>query len=237
MTGIEYLNLTPKQKNILNKVMPAEINKDAKRNYNIACSLKSYLEEHFGSFKDYTILTIGRSLATSGETLRHMGADIKFLPMSGLREKRNLYDITQRGASAYGKYLSSLGLTKEQIRNNPTHKYIIMDYTCTGNSLKNAHEFLMLDELLSDAPNIRTLSTEDSLDFVNNGILSGQSLKFYSPVEQLQPRELENVFAAADPYKYDYHNYRNSSNHIRTKLFRLKMFELLDDNNELKALL
>lgn len=238
MTGIEYLNLTQKQKNILDKIMPQEIIRDANRNYDIARSLKTYLGKHFGDFKDYTILSIGRSLATCCETMRHMGADIKFLPLSGLKEQdNNIFRITPRGISAYKKYLSSIGLSKEQIRNNSTHKYIIMDYTSTGKSLKNAHEFLTLDELLSDAPNIEKLSTEDSLDFIHNGILSGQLLKRYSAISQLNLGELENVFKAADPYKYDYHNYRNSSNHIRTKLFRLRMFELLDKNNELKALL
>lgn len=236
MTGIEYLNLTPKQQFILDKVMPESIIKDANRNYNIACALRSYMEEHFGDFKSYTILSIGRSLATCCETLSHMGADIKFLPMSGLREKHCNYDITSRGLSAYGKYLSSVGLSKEEIRNNPTHKYIIMDYTSTGNSLRNVHEFLIRDELLSDAPNIQTLSSEEALDFIGNGILSGQLLKRYSAISQLHLNELENVFEAAEPYKFDYHNYRNSSNHIRTKLFRLKMFELLDRNNELKSL-
>ncbi len=236
MTGIEYLNLTQKQKIILDHVMPKSIMRDAERNYDIAGLLRIYMSKHFGDFKDYTILSIGRSLATCCETLRHMGADIKFLPMSGLRENNSIYKITPRGVAAYGKYLSSIGLSKEQIRNNPTHKYIIMDYTCTGNSLKNAHEFLTLEELLSKAPNIETLKTEDCLDWIYNGILSGQLLKMYSPIEQLHLGELENVFAAADPYKYDYHNYRNSSKQIMTKLFRLRMFEILDSNNELKLL-
>lgn len=237
MTGIEYLNLTPKQQNILDKVMPDEMIRDANRNYDIACSLRTYMKAHFGDFKDYTILSIGRSLAACCETLRHMGADIKFLPLSGLREDSDLFRITERGVSTYGKYLSSVGLSKEQIRNNPTHKYIIMDYTSTGRSLKKAHEFLTLDELLSDAPNIETLSTEDSLSFIHNGILSNQLLKRYSSIDQLNLGELESVFQAAEPYKYDYRNYVNSSKHIRTKLFRLKMFELLDSNNELKSLL
>lgn len=236
MTGIEYLNLTPKQKNILDKVMPESLLKDAKRNYDIACSLRTYMEEHFGSFKDYTILSIGRSLATCCETLSHMGADIKYLPLSGLRTSYDIDKITEKGVSTYGKYLSSIGLSKEQIMSNPTHKYIIMDYTSTGNSLKNAKEFLTWDELLSHASNIRALSTEDSLSFIHNGILSGQLLKRYSSVAKLNLNELENVFQAAEPYKYDYLNYRNSSAHIRTKLFRLKMFELLDKNDELKSL-
>ena len=112
-----------------------------------------------------------------------------------------------------------------------------MDFTCTGNSLRNAHEFLTWDELLSNASNIKTLSTEDSLDFIHNGMLSGQLLKRYSAITQLHLGELENVFQAADPYKYDYRHYRDSSGHIMTKLFRLKMFEHLDNNNELKSLL
>lgn len=237
MTGIDYLNLTPKQRGILDKVVPPELERDVKINFDIVRSLKSYMDVFFGDFKNYTILSIGRSLATCCETLKHMGADIKFLPMSDLRKYNSFSGLTSQGVSAYGKYLSSIGLTKEQIINNPTHKYIIMDFTCTGNSLRNAHEFLTWDELLSNAPNIETLSTEESLDFIHNGMLSGQSLKKYSGVLQLNPREFEDVFKAADPYKYDYRHYRDSSDHIMTKLFRLKMFEHLDNNNELKSLL
>ena len=238
MTGIDYINLTEKQKNILDKVMPEGVMRDADRNYRIANSLKVYMENHFGEFKDYTILSVGRSLATCCETLRHMGADIRFLPLSGLREyNHQICNVTPIGVSAYGKYLSSIGLSKEQIRSNPTHKYIMMDYTSTGRSLKSAYEFLTCDELLSDAPNIEALSTEEALDFIYNGMLSGQLLKRYSAITQLHLGELENVFKAADPYKYDYHCYRDSSGHIITKLFRLRMFEILDSNNELKSLL
>lgn len=111
-----------------------------------------------------------------------------------------------------------------------------MEFTATGNSLRNAHEFLSFDEILSKAPNIKTLGSEESLDFIHNGILSGQQLKKYSPVAQLVPQNFENVFKTAEPCKYDYQGYKNSSNHIITKLFRLRMFELLDGNNELKSL-
>ena len=132
--------------------------------------------------------------------------------------------------------MASIGLTQKQIKDNPEHQFILMDFTATGNSLRNAHEFLSFDEILSKAPNIKTLGSEESLDFIHNGILSGQQLKKYSPVAQLVPQNFENVFKTAEPCKYDYHGYKNSSNHIITKLFRLRMFELLDGNNKLKSL-
>ena len=235
MTGIEYLNLTEKQKYILDRVTPNVIEHDANTNYELACSLKTYLKERYGEFKNYTILSIGRSLASCCETLRNMGANIKFLPMSGLRD-RSFSCVTEEGVSAYGKYLSSIGLTKEQILNNPTHKYIMMDYTSSGTSLRKAHEFLTWEELLSDAPNIETLSTEEALDFSQNLELSGQKLKRYSTEDRLEVDELEKVFKASDPYKYDFHNYKGSYDNLCTKLFRLRMFEILDNNNELKSL-
>ena len=212
--------------------------KDARRNYDIACALRLYLKEHFGNFKEYTLLPVGRSLATCCEALSHMGADIKFLPLSGLRGHEDSFGkVAPQEVSAYKKYLSFMNLSKEQIRNNPTHKYIIMDYTSTGRSLKKAYDFFTREELLSNAPNIEMLSTEDSLEFKYNGMLSNELLKRYSSISQLNIGEFENVFKAADPYKYDYQNYINSPTHIRTKLFRLRMFELLDKNNELKSLL
>ena len=235
MTGIEYLNLTEKQKNILDIVSPSFITYDANTNYNLASSLKTYMAQHYGEFKNYTILSIGRSLASCCETLRNMGANVKFLPMSDLRHG-SFCGVTEEGVSAYGKYLSSIGLSKEQIRNNPTHKYIIMDYTESGESLRKVHEFLTWEELLSDAPNIETLSTEEALDFSQNLELSGRKLKRYSTVDRLEVDELENVFKASDPYKYDFHHYKDSYDHLCTKLFRLKMFEILDSNNELKSL-
>ncbi len=78
MSGIDYLNLTAKQKDILDKVMPDYIIRDADRNYDIAFALKTYMERCVGDFKYYTILSVGRSLAACCETLKHMGADVKF---------------------------------------------------------------------------------------------------------------------------------------------------------------
>ena len=235
MSGIEYLNLTQKQKNILDKVTPNFIKEDADTNYDLACSLKTYFQENYGDFKDFTILSIGRSLASCCEALKHMGANIKFLPFSNLRY-RSFGGVTEEGVSAYIKYLSSIGLSKEQIINNPTHKYIIMDYTSSGESLRRAYEFLTWPELLSDAPNIEKLSSDEALDFSQNLTLSGQTLKRYSPIERLEVNELENVFKASEPYKYDFHHYKDSYDHLCTKLFKLRMFEILDNNNELKSL-
>lgn len=235
MTGIEYLNLTKKQKNILDKVTPSFIKEDADINYDLACSLKTYFKEYYGDFKDFTVLSIGRSLASCCETLKYMGANIKFLPFSNLRN-RSFMGVTPEGVATYTKYLSAIGLSKEQIINNPTHKYIIMDYTSSGISLKRAHEFLTWPELLSNAPNIETLSSSEALDFSQNLTLSGQTLKKYSPIERLEVNELENVFKASEPYKYDFHQYNDSYEHLCTKLFKLRTFEILDNHNELKSL-
>ena len=111
-----------------------------------------------------------------------------------------------------------------------------MDYTSSGTSLKRVHEFLTWPELLSNAPNIETLSSNEALDFSQNLTLSGQTLKRYSPIERLEVNELENVFKASEPYKYDFHHYKDSYYHLCTKLFKLRMFEILDNNNELKSL-
>ena len=234
MTGIDYLNLTKKQKKLLDSVMPEEIIYCADRNYDIVKTLKTYMEKHFGKFKKYTILSIGRSLAACCETFKHMGADVKFLPMSCMREDNYADNITAHGLAAYSKYLTSIGLSKERIKANPTHQYIIMDYTYFGRSLNHAHELLTREELLSDLPNIKTLGTDEFLDDIQKGELRVSQFKPYSPISKLWPDQLENVFYAADPFKYDY--MCCESDKVATKLFRFRMFELLDADKELKSL-
>ena len=231
MSGIEYLNLTAKQKQVLRNITPDEIKIHVEDNYNIACKFRNYLKKNYGN--NYSLLIIGRSLASVGETLSHMSADVKFLPMSGMMRYNRLKDSI-KGQDVYRQYLASIGLTKERIRANQNHQYLIMDYVGSGNSLKNAYTVLTSEEFLGSSLNIKALGSEDIMGWNYNGLLHDQELKRYSPVGVLYLGKWDEVFKAANPYKYDYNGYNLYMD--RRKLFRFQTFELLDRNKELKSL-
>lgn len=235
MSGIEFINLTAKQKQVLRKLVPNHVKIAAEDNYNIACRFRNYLNNNYGDMKNCTLLIIGRSLASVGETLSHMGGDVKFLPMSGIMDY-NYFKNSMKGKDIYRQYLTSIGLTKEKIKSNPNHQYLIMDYVCTGTSLKNAYKMLTSDEFLGNSPNIKMLSSQDVLGWNYKGLLHSQELKIYSPIEALQLWKFKDVFKAADPYKCNYNQYKNLNKIDITKLFRFYLFEILNKNKELKSL-
>ena len=236
MSGMEYINLTQKQKFILNQIVPDFVNDDVETNYAIAKLVKKYFEEKYNGLKDFTILAIGRSLASICETLYHMGADVRFLPMSGMKYFEQ-FNVTPDKMKRYRDYLNSIALTKDKIKQNQNRDYVIVDYTRSGRSLENAYKFLTNSELLGDSPNITTLGTDKIVDSLQEKFLYDDNLKKYSHIGYLQPCEFENVFKAANPYDYENPEWSFiATNKEIAKLFRLKLFEKLDKNNELNLL-
>lgn len=92
----------------------------------------SVLDDRYGK-GNYTVMVVGRSMASVGETMRLMGRDVRFLPLSGLTFG---LDCNIAHIDVYRNYLRSIGLTKDIIAQNPEHKFLLIDYACTGNSLK-----------------------------------------------------------------------------------------------------
>ncbi|MBO5385813.1 hypothetical protein J6A64_05805 [bacterium] len=117
-------------------------------------ALKDMFDNFFGAGK-YVVITIGRSLSTIGKALGYrIGEEnVVNLPMSWSR--RFMPDTTRvgdhfetyknitshnEGLDKFLEYLGKIGLSKEQVKNSGK-SYVLMDYCCSGDSLKGA-EFL-----------------------------------------------------------------------------------------------
>ena len=141
-------------------------------------------------------------MATIGETMRLMGRDVRILPMSGLADgmPQNIQNV-----DVYRRFLESVGLTKEIIEQNPKHKYLLLDYVSSGETLKNAHKFLSRPDLLGNPGRLETISSQTVLGC--DGLMSScldllflfQRLKKYSPVQKLNFSELGKVFERLEP--------------------------------------
>ncbi|MBO5446231.1 hypothetical protein J6A34_01855 [bacterium] len=120
----------------------------------VPIALKDMFDNFFGAGK-YVVITIGRSLSTIGKALGYrIGEEnVVNLPMSWSR--RFMPDTTRvgdhfemyknitshnEGLDKFLEYLGKIGLSKEQVKNSGK-SYVLMDYCCSGDSLKGA-EFL-----------------------------------------------------------------------------------------------
>lgn len=183
-------------------------------------TLKSMFDNFFGAGK-YVVITIGRSLSTIGKALGYrIGEEnVVNLPMSWSR--RFMPDTTRvgdhfeiyknitshnEGLDKFLEYLGKIGLSKEQVKNSGK-SYVLMDYCCSGDSLKGA-EFLFKSDyvwgpdsktyavdILSalekyDLPQARLIKSKsvndepimiDSLPLLSK-VLCGSHLKSYSDI-------------------------------------------------------
>lgn len=176
---------------------PLMIRHDADVNYKAALKTMSYFDNLYGA-DNYTLMIIGRSMATIGETVGLLGRDVKLLPMSGLS---NGLPANIKNVDVYRKYLESIGLTKNFIEKNPNRKFILLDFVSSGESLENAHKFLSRPDLLGNPARLGTASTQEVLN-ENNFLLDVymrllfmcSQLKAYSPVRRLELNNLDKVF-------------------------------------------
>ncbi len=131
---------------LLNKVTPKRIKELAQVNCYAAAKSKKYFDSLYGE-NNYTLIAIGRSVASIAETMKYLGADVKIIPLSGLRNglPKEIPNI-----DLYKKYLSKIGINLGMLEKNKDKKYILFDYQYSGNSLQNADEFIRKNILNSD---------------------------------------------------------------------------------------
>lgn len=237
----EYKLLSDKEKNAIRAILRTqnyEIYKQETEQHNFAAeAIRQNLDSEYGE-GNYTVITIGRSLATISKSLAaRIGEDrVKNLPMSEISyfsrftsvdEYQNYIDRLKR---KYNKndlldFLSKMQLSREKI-NNTNHKYIIMDYSISGDSIKSAYALLTQDEILGNKNyNISYSSINELLppDPISSKVLSClccQDYKEYSPIGKcvnLKKSDLDRAM-----------NYLKFYNHQRIKDTQLFIFSLYD---------
>lgn len=175
--------------------------------------------------KNYTVISIGRSLASIVEILGKKKRDVVCLPLSNLSDG---LPAEIKHIDIYRDFLKSKGLTKEIIEANPERRYMLVDNTISGVSLQNAKSFLSREDLLGNPQRLEIVSAKDifgekykklSLDLIfANGILQQ-----YSPVGRLDINNLENVFKQS--------NYKTCVEYSQKKALRRKeLFDLAIDD-------
>ena len=187
-----------------------------------ADKIKTALDKKYGEGK-YVLIAIGRSISSIAELIGKIGAETKIIPLSDLRHVDSVDKlISTKQKEIYRRYLESIGLSEDIIKNNPDKNYILMDYTHYGTTLRNAKDFL--NEIFGNVPNLIEMPIETVLnsDYEQRGISTLFQLsrfKDYSLVGKLPVKEIENVYqqACEDTAK----EYKGSFTKTIRKLFRL----------------
>lgn len=220
ITPDKYEQMSFIKKFLLRKFTPERMVELAKTTCDTAYKLKSKLDKRFGE-NNYVIIAVGRSIASIAETINFMGGDAKIIPLSELRHTlpKQISDI-----DIYKKFLESIGLTKEIIRENPDKRFILMDYAVSGDSLQTAKEFLEKPDLLGKSDNFtdREINTLNSSLTVCN-LLYHARFKPFSPVGKLPLENLSKVFIQADSATS-----KEGKHNICQYMRKLFLFNILD---------
>ena len=135
------------------------------------CSgMKSYLDKKYGE-KNYTVITLGRSISSLGKCLGYeIGEDnVKMLPMSSAG-RFCLSNETSENVKSFADYLSSVGLSKESIKKSGK-ALVLVDYSYTGRSLIGAKKIMQREDVLGEETEIHTENIMDMLKGIDNDLI------------------------------------------------------------------
>lgn len=225
----EYKSLTIIEKMILRKAFIIEAKGDRFSNPLLHLKLHNFASECIRQVFDkkygvgnYIVIPIGRSLSSISKLLSFkIGEEhVKNIPLSNLQGVDNYgnnpmeYFNKYADKAAYKKYLESIGLSRKNIESS-NKKYILLDYTITGDSLKNAYKILTSDYFLGNKKNNITFASIKELLPSGNYQkekerllidLSNQSYKNYSFVSRLNIINETNIKQSIDIENMSYDN-------------------------------
>ena len=178
----EYKNLSKEEIAQINK----EIDDIGYRKYDsdvathniISDNIKSYLDNKYGE-KNYTVITIGRSVSSVGKCLGYkIGEEtVKIIPMSKAGRFCLTNDIDKtEDIDKFNEYLNSVGLSKKDIENSDKN-FIILDYCNTGASLFGATKFLQSDKVWDNQPNVFSENVMNMIEDLDKEQLNSKGAK------------------------------------------------------------
>lgn len=195
----------------------------------VNCSLAKKVKESFDTkYREgnYTIISIGRSVAALTEAIQDMGANTKFIPLSSMKRK---IAYSEKTIEPLQRYLTSIGLTKEVIKNNPNHKFILFDYAASGLGLENTHKLLEKEELLGKNENLISKEANPFIKYSWRKLFAAVRFKQYSPVGKCPNKNLECIFQQSSTDTAI--EYKSDMAKIIRKLFRFNVIDCLKNNN------
>jgi hypothetical protein len=166
--------------------------------------IKSALDNKFGKNK-YVLISIGRSMSSIAEAVKLLGADVREIPMSGLRRKEpDIESLSQTGINNLQQYLTSIGLTKKELSKNKRKKYVLVDYTYYGRSLNRTKNLLQNDIFLGNQKNLISMPAVELLneDYHASGfesLFQYCRFKYFANVGKLDFNNLEQIFVQSNP--------------------------------------
>lgn len=212
-------------------LVPKDVKKKAKFHCYLADKMKLYFDFNYGR-RNYTVISIGRSLASVVETLGKKRRDVVCLPLSGLS-----YELPSeiKNIEVYREFLKSKGLTKEIIAANPDRHYVLVDNSISGRTLRNAKTFLSREDLLGNPDRLEIKSAEEIYgDKYNklsmNYLFASDEFQEFSPVGCLHLQDLKYTFEQAN-YK-TCGMYETKSRLFRKKLFDFSIQDIIDRSNK-----
>ena len=217
-------------KDLLREITPARLKELAQLNCFAADKIKSELDNKYGG-NNYVLIAVGRSISSIAELMGKMGANIKIIPLSGLR-RADINDISSRGLYTYKAFLKTIGLSKEKLEENKDKTYILMDYTYYGRSLEKTEKLLKQNNMLGNAPNLISMPVCEvlGLDYQRRGfkrLFEYSRFKDYSYVGKLPIDNLKNVFE-----KYKPERIKEFNGNITQGLRKLFWFNVFDSMKE-----
>lgn len=237
--------LSQETKQILRENSPVRLKELAQLNCIGAETIKNHLDNRFGE-GNYVILSIGRSISSITKLMEHMGAEVKMLPLSGLR-RTGFETASEQDLQIYKNFLKDIGLSKEALNKNKDKKYIIMDYAYHGRTINKTEAFLKRDDILGDADNLIKMPVYQPLGDKYEGVhfdtlLSLNRFKDYSCVGKLNINSLKDVYKQATPETAT--EYQGNITKGMRKLFWFNVFDALTNrkyknfnvDNEFKAI-
>lgn len=223
MTKFSYATLSSQTKENLVLSSPRRIIELAKSACCLAENIKIGLDSKYGD-KNYTLISLGRSMSAICEIVQDLGGNVKFIPLSTMKIRTNYSDDSIK---VLKNYLESIGLTKKSIEKDPRHKYILFDYANSGESLKNASILLTRCDLLGPQRNIESIEANCYIKSSFKNLFYHSRFKHFSPVGKLPNKNLEDIFTQASPDTAKEYSFNMAK--IVRKLFRFNVLNCLDE--------
>lgn len=213
----EFLNLSENQKQklrveylILEKNLPAKITSIGKIHDFASECIKKVFDKRFGE-NNYIVLPLGRSLSSIGKALAlKIGEEnVINIPMSNakrfftepyLAENYNfcINNIQKSsGLKSFKEFLSSKKLSKKDIKKS-NKNYILLDYCCSGYSLRGAEQLFKSDIIWGNQKNIYAA---DFIKILENFENKNYNLKLISELKNILLNSYYKDFSFVDASK------------------------------------
>lgn len=220
-----------KTRQFLRDNTPVRLKELAQMNCYAADKIKKNLDSKYGR-ENYVLIAVGRSVSSIVELIGKMGADVKIIPMSGLR-RAEIDDIPSRDLYTYKTFLHKIGLSKNNLEKNKNKTYILMDYTYYGRSLGKTEKLLKRDNMLGDAENLISIPISNILEEDYSGMKYDKLFEYcrfkdYSYVGRLNVNELKRVYEKCSPDKIK--EFQGNITQGLRKLFWFNVFDCLKEN-------